>query len=90
MRAVSYRLFVRGAIPNMGTGSTKRVSEALKWVREQGIVPWAWIVDEGRERETFTSWTGLADYADTFAYFLEAKYKFMPQLFGALRWNGFT
>lgn len=25
--------------------------------------------------------------ADTLAYYLEAKYKFMPQLFGALRWN---
>ncbi|MBA3963256.1 MAG: hypothetical protein H0X40_15335 [Chthoniobacterales bacterium] len=25
--------------------------------------------------------------ADVFAYYLEAKYKFSPQLFGALRWN---
>jgi hypothetical protein len=25
--------------------------------------------------------------ADTFAYYFEAKYKFTPQLFGALRWN---
>jgi hypothetical protein len=25
--------------------------------------------------------------ADTFAYYLEAKYKFTPQLYGALRWN---
>ncbi len=25
--------------------------------------------------------------ADTFSYYLEAKYKFTPQLFGALRWN---
>lgn len=25
--------------------------------------------------------------ADTFAYYLEVKYKFAPQLFGALRWN---
>jgi hypothetical protein len=25
--------------------------------------------------------------ADTFAYYLEAKYKFSPQFFGALRWN---
>jgi hypothetical protein len=25
--------------------------------------------------------------ADTFAYYLEAKYKFTPQLFGAIRWN---
>jgi len=26
-------------------------------------------------------------HADTFAYYLEGKYKFTPQLFGALRWN---
>ena len=25
--------------------------------------------------------------ADTFAYYLEAKYKFTPQLFGAVRWG---
>jgi hypothetical protein len=25
--------------------------------------------------------------ADTFAYYIEAKYKFTPQLFGAIRWN---
>ena len=25
--------------------------------------------------------------ADTFAWYVEAKYKFTPQLFGALRWN---
>jgi hypothetical protein len=25
--------------------------------------------------------------ADTFAYYVEAKYKFAPQLFGAIRWN---
>jgi hypothetical protein len=25
--------------------------------------------------------------ADTFAYYLEAKYKFTPQWFGAVRWN---
>lgn len=29
----------------------------------------------------------LIGNADTFAYYLEAKYKFTPQLFGALRWN---
>ena len=25
--------------------------------------------------------------ADTFAYYVEAKYKFTPQLFGAVHWN---
>ena len=29
----------------------------------------------------------LIGNADTFAYYLEAKYKFTPQFFGALRWN---
>lgn len=29
---------------------------------------------------------GFTD-ADTFAYYVEAKYKFTPQLFGAVRWN---
>jgi hypothetical protein len=29
----------------------------------------------------------LIGNADTFAYYLEAKYKITPQLFGALRWN---
>jgi hypothetical protein len=29
----------------------------------------------------------LVGDADTFAYYVEAKYKFTPQLFGALRWN---
>ena len=29
----------------------------------------------------------LVGNADTFAYYLEAKYRFTPQFFGALRWN---
>jgi predicted porin len=29
---------------------------------------------------------GVGD-ADTFAYYFEAKYKFTPQFFGAVRWN---
>ena len=29
----------------------------------------------------------LVGNADTFAYYIETKYKFTPQLFGALRWN---
>ena len=35
----------------------------------------------------FRSQVGDAGDADTFAYYLEGKYKFTPQLFGALRWN---
>lgn len=67
VRAVCYRLFIRGVIPNMAKGSTDRVSRALTWAREQGIVPWAWIVDEARETEALATWDGLAEYADAVA-----------------------
>ena len=36
--------------------------------------------------ETTFQVPGIGD-ANTFAYYFEAKYKFTPQLFGALRWN---
>ena len=39
--------------------------------------------------EVYATRFSLADvgHADTWAYYLEAKYKFTPQFFGALRWN---
>jgi hypothetical protein len=56
VRAVSYRLFAAGFIPNMSKGSTNRVSKQLVWAREQGLVPWEWIVDETREAEGVATW----------------------------------
>ena len=46
VRAVCYRLFVAGVIDSMEKKNTSRVSVQLTWAREQGIIPWAWIVDE--------------------------------------------
>ncbi len=56
VRAVCYRLFVAGVIPDMSKRSTQRVSTQLTWAREQGHVPWEWIVDETREVEAVTTW----------------------------------
>lgn len=56
VRAVCYRLFVIGQIPDMSTASTQRVSTQLVWAREKGIIPWAWIVDETREAERIAAW----------------------------------
>jgi hypothetical protein len=56
VRAVCYRLFAAGAIPDMGTGSTQKVSRQLTWARENGHIPWDWIVDEQRAVDRVASW----------------------------------
>lgn len=56
VRAVCYRLFTMGMIPNMSKGSTGKVSKQLVYARENCIIPWEWIVDETRSAETVTTW----------------------------------
>lgn len=56
VRAVCYRLFALELIPNMSKGSTDKVSKLLVECREQGTIPWEWIVDETREVERVSAW----------------------------------
>ncbi|WOP14511.1 hypothetical protein [Ottowia sp. SB7-C50] len=56
VRAVCYRLFIEKLIPDMGKNSTGSVSKQLVWAREQGVIPWGWIVDETREAERVSTW----------------------------------
>ena len=56
VRAVAYRLFVSGLIRDMSKSSTNGVSRLLRIAREEGSVPWEWIVDESREAETVSAW----------------------------------
>lgn len=57
VRAVCYRLFVAGVIDSMSKANTNRVSTQLVYARENGIIPWGWIVDETREAETVGTWS---------------------------------
>lgn len=63
VRAVCYRLFVMKAIPNMSKNSTNKVSGILSRARKEAHIPWAWIVDEGRELELASMWEDPAAYA---------------------------
>ena len=45
----------------------RRVYRLLKEAREQGIIPWEWIVDETRELERVSTWANPAAYARTVA-----------------------
>lgn len=56
VRAVCYRLFALGLIPNMGKNATSRVSRLLVDGREDDSIPWGWLVDETRSPEYIASW----------------------------------
>ena len=56
VRSVCYQLFIRGLIPSMATKYTSMVSKLLVWAREQGLLPWAYIVDETRQAERIATW----------------------------------
>jgi hypothetical protein len=62
-RGVAYKLFVLGKIPSMGINDMQRVYRLLKLAREQGTIPWEWIVDETREEERVGTWDDPAQYA---------------------------
>jgi hypothetical protein len=55
-RGIGYKLFVAGLIPDMSRKSMAKVYRLLKEAREEGIIPWDWIVDETRGEERSASW----------------------------------
>jgi hypothetical protein len=63
-RGVGYKLFTRSLIPSMSTGSMQKVYRLLRIAREQGDIPWEWIVDETRAIERVATWDDPADYAE--------------------------
>jgi hypothetical protein len=62
-RGVGYKLFARGLIPSMAKSEMQRVYRLLRIAREQGDIPWEWIVDENRSLERTSTWDNPAHYA---------------------------
>jgi hypothetical protein len=61
-RGIGYKLFSRQLIPSMSRKDMQRVYRLLKEAREQGIIPWSWIVDEGRYLEKRRTWSNPDEY----------------------------
>ena len=59
VRGVAYKLFTRGLIPSMAKKETDKVSRHLTYAREQGIIPWEWIVDETHAAEYVNTWSSV-------------------------------
>jgi hypothetical protein len=62
-RGIGYKLFISGLIHSMARAEMQRVYRLLKEAREQGEIPWEWIVDEGRAIERVPTWADPTQYA---------------------------
>jgi hypothetical protein len=57
VRGIAYKLFTQGHIPNMSRNAVNKVSRHITKAREDGIIPWEWIVDENRVAERVNAWS---------------------------------
>src|SRR4051812_5059500 len=64
IRANAYQQFVLGLTPSMAKTVTNQVSVTLTRLREDGVVPWPWIVDENRSVERTPSWDDPAEFSE--------------------------
>ena len=72
-RGIGYKLFTAGLIPSMARNEMQRVYRLLKEAREEGTIPWEWIVDETREIERVSTWDDPAEYARAVARVLSPR-----------------
>lgn len=62
VRGVCYKLFVGGHIDSMAVKNTQKISRLLTQAREEGLIPWEWIVDESRQMERQPHWKDLEGF----------------------------
>jgi hypothetical protein len=65
-RGIGYKLFAAGLIGGMNEMNV--VYRALKIAREEGTIPWEWVIDETRELELISTWQNPSRCADGFFY----------------------
>jgi hypothetical protein len=62
-RGIGYKLFAAGLIASMDRSEMQRVYRLLREAREDGTIPWEWIVDETRRLERVSTWDDPEEYA---------------------------
>jgi hypothetical protein len=61
-RGVGYKLFSLNLIASMSRNDMQTVYRLLKEAREEGTIPWEWVVDETRELEIVSTWDNPAQF----------------------------
>src|SRR5262249_33092790 len=64
VRGVCYCLFVLRLIDSMAKKSTQRISRIMTGAREDGLIPWEWIVDDSRQMEGWAQYSGLQEFGE--------------------------
>jgi hypothetical protein len=63
---VAYYLFnVLHLIPSMEKKYVQRVGDEIRQAREDGAIPWAWVVDESRQLERRPSWSDPEEFIES-------------------------
>lgn len=65
LRGLFYRVVSAGLLPSTDKEHYQRLGRILTTLRESGIVPFDWLVDNVRSTLKPSSWSGIADFADT-------------------------
>src|SRR4051812_31279512 len=63
VRAIAYPMFNQKLIPSMATKNVQKVSRLSVIAREEGIIPWEWIVDPTRQEQRIPTWDDPESYA---------------------------
>lgn len=64
LRGLFYRVVSAGFLPSTDQKHYSRLGRVLTTLRERGVVPFNWIIDNLRSTQKPSSWSGLGDYAD--------------------------
>lgn len=65
LRGLFYRVVSAGWLPSTDRAHYSRLCRLMTTLREERVVPFTWLVDHVRNTIKPSSWSGLADFADT-------------------------
>lgn len=65
LRGLFYRVVSAGFYDSTDRANYLQLGRVMTTLREAGVVPFSWLVDGVRETLKPSSWSGLADFADT-------------------------
>ena len=65
LRGLFYRVVSNGWFPSTDRKHYDRLGRIMKRLREGGVVPFSWIVDNLRSTMKPSSWSGVEDFVDT-------------------------
>jgi hypothetical protein len=65
LRGLLYQIVSRGLLPSTDDEHYQRVRRLKKTLHKAGILPFGWVVDNVRSTIKPSSWSGLADFAET-------------------------